>query len=97
MTGLPGATPGDLPTREEPRAVYEIRLQGGSAAHLRRQFPTALVVTTRTETVLRREIEAPAELDDLVARLLSMGLTLIEVQQFAVKPPSSPPKKGTPP
>lgn len=68
---------------DEPRAVYEIRLQGGSAARLRRQFPTARVVTTRTETVLRREIEAPSELDELITQLLSLGLVLTEVQQVA--------------
>jgi hypothetical protein len=97
MTGLSGGAPGDLSRRGESRAVYEIRLQGGSAAHLRRQFPTARVVTTRTETVLRREIEAPAELDDLVAQLLALGLTLVEVQQFAVPPPTAPPQGGTSP
>lgn len=68
---------------DELTAVYEIRLQGASAAKLRRQFPTARVMTTRAETVLFREVERPAELDDLIAQLLALGLVLTEVQQVA--------------
>lgn len=67
---------------DEPTAVYEIRLQGTLAESLRRQFPTAEVLTTRTETVLYRQVERPAELDALIARLLSLGLVLTEVQPW---------------
>jgi hypothetical protein len=66
---------------DEPTAVYEIRLQGTLAASLRRQFPTAAVVTTRTETVLYRQVARPAELDALIAQVLSLGLVLTEVHQ----------------
>jgi hypothetical protein len=74
----------------EPTAVYEIRLQGTLAESLRRQFPSAAVVTTRTETVLYRQVEGPAELDALIAQLMSLGLVLTEVQHV-VEPEGSPP------
>ena len=72
----------DLDSEES--AVYEIRLQGTSAATLRRQFPTATVLTTPTETVLFRQVEDPSELDALIARLMSMGLVLTEVHEVSL-------------
>lgn len=66
---------------DEPTAVYEVRLQGTVGAYLRRQFPTAAVVTTRTETVMYRPVTRPAELHALVAELLSLGLVLTEARQ----------------
>lgn len=71
-----------LSPEEEPTAVYEIRLQKTSPEPLRRQFPTATVLTTRTETVLVRQVEDPAELDTLIQSLLSMGLVLTEVHEM---------------
>lgn len=70
----------------EPTAVYEIRLRAASPEPLRREFPTATVITTRTETVLFRRVEEPAELDALIADLLSMGLVLTEVHEFKLPP-----------
>jgi hypothetical protein len=66
----------------ERTAVYEIRLQGAPPESLRQQFPTAAVLTTRTETVLFRRVEEPAELDALIAHLLSLGLVLTEVHEM---------------
>ncbi|HET7351824.1 MAG TPA: hypothetical protein VFJ28_12870 [Marmoricola sp.] len=75
MAELPGQR------REEAKAVYEIRLRGAHAESLRRQFPTAAVVSTRTETVLFRRVEDPAELDELLDHLLSLGAVLTEVHE----------------
>lgn len=71
---------------EEPRAVYEIRLRGTARESLREQFPSATVFTTRTETVLVRRVEQPAELDALIEQLLSMGLVLTEVHELPLAP-----------
>jgi hypothetical protein len=84
MAELPGSTD------DEPTAVYEIRLQGALPEPLRRQFPAATVITTRTETVLFRRVEEPAELDDLIAELLSMGLVLTEVHELLLPPHAAP-------
>jgi hypothetical protein len=65
----------------EPKALYEIRLQGATPGPLRRAFPTATVSTTRTETVLFRRVEKPAELDELIDQLLSRGVVLTEVHE----------------
>jgi hypothetical protein len=67
---------------DEPTAIYEIRFQGASPEPLRRQFPTATVFTTRTETVLFRRVDEPAELDALIEHLLSMGLVLTTVHEL---------------
>ena len=76
-------------TYDEPTAVYEIRLRGALPEGLRRQFPTAVVLTTRTETVLLRRVEGPGELDELVAQLLSLGLVLNEVHEVPLPPPTA--------
>lgn len=73
----------------EPTAVYEIRLRAASPEPLRRQFPTATVITTRTETVLFRRVEEPAELDALIADVFSMGLVLTEVHELQLPPSTS--------
>jgi len=70
----------------EPRAVYEIRLRGTARDTLRERFPTATVLSTRTETVLVRHVEEPAELDALIEQLLSMGLVLTEVHELPLAP-----------
>ena len=66
---------------DEATATYEIRIRGASAEPLRKQFPAAAVFTTRQETVLFRRVEEPAELDELIDQLLSMGLVLTEVHE----------------
>jgi hypothetical protein len=71
----------------EPTALYEIRLQRTPPEPLRREFPTATVYTTRTETVLFRRVEEPAELDELIDQILSRGVVLTEVHE--VRPPST--------
>ena len=76
----------------EPTALYEIRLQGATPEPLRREFPTATVSTTRTETVLFRRVEKPAELDELIDQLLSRGVVLTEVHE--VRPPLASTSKG---
>jgi hypothetical protein len=69
---------------DESSATYEIRLRGASPEPLRKKFPRATVLTTRTETVLFRRVEKPAELDALIEQLLSMGLVLTEVHELGV-------------
>jgi hypothetical protein len=71
----------------EQTALYEIRLQSTAPEPLRREFPTAAVSTTRTETVLFRRVEQPRELDELIDQLLSRGFVLTEVRE--VPPPTS--------
>jgi hypothetical protein len=75
--------------REQGKAVYEIRLRGGNAESLRRQFPTAKIVSTRTETILVRRVEEPAELDALLEHLLSLGAVLTEVHEIPLPDPRS--------
>jgi len=74
---------------DDTTAVYEIRLQGAEPESLRRQFPTAEVLTTRTETVLFRRVEEPAELDAVIAQLLSFGLVLTEVHEMRMTSPAA--------
>jgi hypothetical protein len=86
-------TDGQASQDDEPTAVYEIRLQGSPAEPIRRRFPMATVITTRTETVLFRRVEEPAELDDLIQQLLSMGLVLTEVHELLQPPQVSAPSE----
>jgi len=84
----------------EPTALYEIRLQRTPPEPLRREFPTATVSTTRTETVLFRRVEQPGELDELIDQLLSRGFVLTEVHEvspitWAVDPAASSSGEGT--
>jgi len=74
---------------DEPMAIYEIRLQGAAPAPLRRQFPSATVFTRRTETVLFHRVDEPAQLDELIEQLLSMGLVLTEVHELPLPGPSA--------
>ena len=66
--------------------------KGPTPEPLRREFPTATVSTTRTETVLFRRVEKPAELDELIDQLLSRGVVLTEVHE--VRPPLASTRKG---
>src|SRR5687767_6363693 len=90
----------DASTDAEPTALYEIRLHGVAPEPLRREFPTATVTTTRTETLLFRQVEKPAELDELIDQLLSRGFVLTEVHQVtspstsAAEPPIPSSEKG---
>ena len=85
-------TEGKESADREPTALYEIRLQGATPEPLRREFPTATVSTTRTETVLFRRVEKPAELDELIDQLLSRGVVLTEVHE--VRPRLASTRKG---
>jgi hypothetical protein len=84
----------------EPKVLYEIRIQGTNPEPLRRAFPAATVYTTPTETVLFRQVEEPAELDELIDQLLSRGVVLTEVHQVnqpstvTQEPLGSPSEKG---
>jgi hypothetical protein len=82
------------PPEEESPATYEIRLQGTPSVPLHERFPSATVFTTPTETVLFRQVEESAELDNLLEQLLSLGLTLTEVHQVPFPP--APPTDGAP-
>lgn len=75
---------------DQPTAVYEIRLRGANAENIRRQFPTASVVSTRTETILLRRVEDPVELDELLEHLLALGAVLTEVHEVPLPKPPSP-------
>ena len=83
----------------EPTALYEIRFTGAAPETLRHEFPGATVSTTRAETVLFRQVEQPADLDELIDQLLSRGFVLTDVHE--VKPPeisanASPSEEGQP-
>ena len=65
---------------DEPTAAYEVRLQGTLSAGLRQKLHASPVETTGTETVLYLQVERPAELDALLAHILSLGLVPTEVQ-----------------
>jgi hypothetical protein len=80
----------EVPADPEPTALYEIRIQGTDPVPLRRAFPAATVYTTPTETVLFRQVEEPAELDELIDQLLSRGVVLTEVHQVGRPGASSP-------
>ena len=81
-----------VPADPEPTACYEIRLQGTPAEPLRREFPTATISTTRTETILFQRVEKPADLDELIDQLLSRGVVLTEVHE--VRPPLASTSEG---
>jgi hypothetical protein len=82
------------PTGHDATTVYEIRLRGTSPEPLKRQFPMATVTTTRTETVLLRQVERPDDLDVLIEQLLSMGLVLTEVHELLPPSPRTTPTTG---
>ena len=84
----------------EPTALYEIRFKGAAPDALRHEFPRAAVFTTRTETVLFRQVEQPADLDELIDQLLSRGFVLTDVHEVrpsgtsAVEPQDSSSEEG---
>jgi hypothetical protein len=71
------------PATDESSATYEIRLLGEPPQALRRWFPSMTVFERRSETVLFRQIEDPAELDSLLDQLMSLGLVLTEVHELS--------------
>lgn len=97
---MPCMTEREVPADTESAALYEIRLQGIAPEPLRREFPTATVSTTPTETVLFPQVEQPADLDELIDRLLSRGFVLTEVHEVrpagrsAVERQDSPTEEG---
>ncbi len=67
------------PSADAASATYEIQLRGSPPQELRQRFPSMKVFTRRAETLLFRRVENPAELDELLEQLLSMGMVLSEV------------------
>ena len=65
---------------EDP-ATYEIRLQARPPSWLRERFDTLKVGRAPAQTALFRRVESSHELDVLLARLSSLGLTLAEVHE----------------
>jgi hypothetical protein len=70
----------------QPAATYEIRLRSTPPEPLRERFPSATILTTRTETVLFRRVDEVSELDKLLDELLSMGAVLTEVHELPLSP-----------
>ena len=66
---------------DEDPATYEIRLQARPPSWLRERFDTLKVGRAPAQTALFRRVESSDELDVLLARLSSLGLTLAEVHE----------------
>jgi hypothetical protein len=71
----------EVSVESEPTALYEIRFKGAAPDAMQHEFPRATVFTTRTETILFRQVEQPADLDELIDQLLSRGFVLTEVHE----------------
>lgn len=66
---------------DEDPATYEIRLQARPPSWLRERFDTLRVGRAPAQTALFSRVESSQELDVLLARLSSLGLTLAEVHE----------------
>jgi hypothetical protein len=66
---------------DEQPATYEIRLQATPPGWLRDRFDTLRTSPAPTQTALFRRVESSHELDVLLSRLASLGLTLAEVHE----------------
>jgi hypothetical protein len=66
---------------DENPATYEIRLQARPPTWLRERFGTLKMGRAPAQTALFRRVESSHELDVLLARLSSLGLTLAEVHE----------------
>jgi hypothetical protein len=64
---------------EDRRAVYEITLRGAPPARLTTRFPAIVWHSAPTVTVLSRRIAEPADVDWLIERLRTLGITPLEV------------------
>jgi hypothetical protein len=63
----------------DPAAVYEITLRGAPPAGLTARFPTTVLYLLPAATVLSRRVVDPAEIDRLIERLRSIGITPAEM------------------
>jgi hypothetical protein len=74
------------PPADDRGATYEIRLACAPPESLRRRFPSMHVQAMRAQTVLFRRPAAPADLDELLDQLRSLGLPLTEIHQAPAQP-----------
>jgi hypothetical protein len=70
---------------EEP-ATYEIRLQTVPPRWLRDEFASLKMGRAPAQTALFRRVESSHELDALLAKVTSLGLTLAEVHEQQLLP-----------
>ena len=63
----------------DPAAVYEITLHGEPPAGLFARFPSTVFYVLPAATVLSRRVVDPAEIDGLIERLRSIGITPAEM------------------
>jgi hypothetical protein len=70
---------GDLATTET-EAVFEVQLRRRPDASLWSQYPAVAVQTTEPVTALR-SVSGPEQLDELLQRLRSVGLVLMDVHR----------------
>jgi hypothetical protein len=71
-------------THEQSQAVYDITLQGAPPASLVARCPAARLYVTPVTTVLSRRRVDDQQIDDLIERLRSIGITPIEVRAGSV-------------
>jgi hypothetical protein len=60
-------------------AVYEITLQDAPPASLTARFPSLTLYSVPAVTVLSRRVVDPAEIDELIEQLRSIGITPFEM------------------
>jgi hypothetical protein len=77
-------------TRSPDSATYEIRFREVVPPAVRGQFPAMSIYHGPAETVLYRDLTDLAELDVLLEKLQSMGLTLSEIRQSITLPAGGP-------
>ena len=63
----------------DPAAVYEITLRRTPPAGLTARFPSVTLHSIPAVTVLFRHVVDPAEIDGLIERLRSIGITPVEL------------------
>ena len=64
-----------------PDVVYDVVLAGRPSESLRSRYPAMTVQATRAQTALRRQAGGPGQLDDLLEKLCSLGLQLLDVHR----------------
>jgi hypothetical protein len=63
----------------DPTAVYEITLRGAPPAGLTARFPSIVLYVLPAVTVLSRRVVDATEVDSLIERLRSIGITPLEM------------------
>jgi hypothetical protein len=66
--------------QERTAAVYEITLSSAPPPKLSTSFPAFAVHAAPAATVLSKQITDPSEVDELIKRLRSLGVTPLEVR-----------------